>query len=117
MKEILRFAACAHKQHYLNTCFYKIQIKISLRRIALRIHAAHIVSRHLAHANLVPRVHVSLDQRSEKVSTFPVPPDKDNAGSGNEIVRALSDAKQYAPHGCAVQFSGINLNELGLRLS
>ena len=27
MKEIKDFDACASKQHYLNTCFYSIQIK------------------------------------------------------------------------------------------
>ena len=33
MKEIKDFAACARKQHYLNTCFLKHSIKISQSRI------------------------------------------------------------------------------------
>ena len=33
MKEIKDFAACTRKQHYLNTCFYSIQIKIILSRV------------------------------------------------------------------------------------
>ena len=33
MKEIKDFAVCARKQHYLNTCFLSIQIKISQSRV------------------------------------------------------------------------------------
>ena len=33
MKEIKHFAACARKQHYLNTCFLKHSNKISQSRV------------------------------------------------------------------------------------
>ena len=36
MKEIKDFAACARKQHFLNTCFLKHSNKISQSRVSFR---------------------------------------------------------------------------------
>ena len=44
MKEIKDFAACAHKQHYLNTCFLKHSNKnISKKSIKLFFKSRYIV--------------------------------------------------------------------------